>query len=147
MKTKTFLLLCLFLGIGLTQLSAQQDELNDRGTGTIILQGTTDISGPVYCDGIEVDFLVGNALDYQLILFAKNGSIYKGCATLKGEMISTTPPYENFKYSEFDKMDGTTGYFKTNLIGNLGTHYVSYMLLTYDNQVILVRTNCPGSDK
>ena len=32
MKTKTFLLLCLFLGFGLTQLSAQNGK---NGTGAI----------------------------------------------------------------------------------------------------------------
>ena len=49
MKTKTFLLLCLFLGIGMTQLSAQKGK---NGNGAVSEYFTWDgyyIDVPVVC--------------------------------------------------------------------------------------------------
>jgi hypothetical protein len=145
MKTNTFLLLCFFLGIGLTQVSAQKKELNDRGTCTLIERGIWNgYTTPVFCDGVQVDFLVGTAIEYQLLFFFKDGIIYKASETFKGEIKSTKPPYETFRLSEFDKMDGTTGYFKFNLLGNMGTHYIQYVLL--DTDFHSVRAVCLEND-
>jgi hypothetical protein len=59
MKTKTFLLLCLFSGIGLTQISAQ----NKNGTGSVVTLESFDIymfSEPVFSsDGQVIDWLNG----------------------------------------------------------------------------------------
>jgi hypothetical protein len=64
MKTKTFLLLCLFLGIGLTQLSAQNGK---NGTGTDISDYPNEYwYTEVYCDGVQVDFIEGTG-DVRII--------------------------------------------------------------------------------
>ena len=55
MKTKTLLLLCLFLGIGLTQISAQNGQKESTKTYSDYFTGKW--SDPVFCDGVMVDML------------------------------------------------------------------------------------------
>jgi hypothetical protein len=75
MKTKTFLLLCLFLGIGLTQLNAQLlPPDNKTGTGIVsFYEYVTDISGywdiPVVCGGEEINHLTGNVTGFSRVFF------------------------------------------------------------------------------
>jgi len=55
MKTKTFFLICLFFGVGLTQLSAQNGK---NGSG--IVRFDFPVEGkffPVFCDGVVADLL------------------------------------------------------------------------------------------
>ncbi len=55
MKTKVFILLCLFIGIGLNQLSAQNGK---NGSG--IVRFDFSVTGkffPVFCEGAVVDLL------------------------------------------------------------------------------------------
>jgi hypothetical protein len=55
MKTKTFLLLFLFLGIGLNQLSAQNGK---NGSGTVRFDfPVVGKTFPVFCEGVVVDVL------------------------------------------------------------------------------------------
>ena len=42
-------MVCLFMGMGLTQLSAQSVEFT----------GTFDYWQPVYCNGVQIDYLTG----------------------------------------------------------------------------------------
>ena len=52
MKTKTLFILCLFLGIGMTKLSAQ--PTNPTGNGTIVTKDVSGWSTGVFCDGVQV---------------------------------------------------------------------------------------------
>jgi hypothetical protein len=59
MKTKTFFLLCLFLGFGLIKLSAQNG--ND-GTGSVVhYVPNGDFWADIVCDGVYVDGISGTA--------------------------------------------------------------------------------------
>ena len=71
MKTKSILLLCLFLGIGINQLSAQ----NSNSTGTYTIQGrwTTAYWSPVYCGDTEVDILEGGEIIVHAVVHRKDG--------------------------------------------------------------------------
>ena len=57
MKTKTLFCLCLFLGIGLTQLSAQNGK---DGTGSVVYYiEHADFYTDIWCNGVFVDWIVG----------------------------------------------------------------------------------------
>jgi hypothetical protein len=58
MKTKTFLLLFLLSGIGLTQLYAQGNQTSSD-TRTYSDWKQVPWFYPVYCDGVQIDFLSG----------------------------------------------------------------------------------------
>ena len=78
MKTKTFFLICLFSGIGLTQLSAQTPPANINGTGALVDTRVFENFGfPVFCDGIFADLLTGTIVIQEVIIW-KNGVWIKG---------------------------------------------------------------------
>jgi hypothetical protein len=165
MKTKTFLLLCLFFGIGLTPLFGQQvqviSHLNDKGTGTVIYIGSEIPWGtPVMCDGQQVDILVGTINSHQVISF-KNG-VLKGANEryVGGDFRSINPnSTEVFKFMEKDhamdlyfvEVDGDpqlcgTDTFHFNIIGNEGSHYEGIGVLDIQTQsVTIIKANCPGN--
>ena len=127
MKTKTLLLSCLLLGIGLTVASAQGSKGDDNraiSSKTIIYGGWI----PAYCDGFHED-LYSN-LEVHLIDKYKDGEQITQISQWNGETMSSTG--EVFKWSEVDKyvvvdvvanmpIDLT---FHINLIGDQGSHYI-----------------------
>jgi hypothetical protein len=58
MKTKMLIMLCLFLGLGLTRLTAQPS--NPSGTGTIVTNYEEGWVTGVYCDGVQIDCMHGS---------------------------------------------------------------------------------------
>ncbi|MCD4723681.1 MAG: hypothetical protein K8R63_02475 [Bacteroidales bacterium] len=114
MKTKTFILACLFLGIGFTQLSAQ----------SIVVNTTWDYWCPIYCDGVQVDYLTGTAIAHCVFHYDANGDLVWGNYTIRGEATSTNTD-EDFSIKEKDKYDSSgiiTWHY--NLKGNDGSHYI-----------------------
>jgi hypothetical protein len=87
MKTKTFLLLCFFLGIAATQLSAQ----NKKGTGSVVTLETFDkgaFSEPVFSsDGLVIDWLEG-PITVHYVRHYKNGVWVSEIAHFYGELVS-----------------------------------------------------------
>jgi hypothetical protein len=87
MKTKAFLFLCLLLGIGLTQLSAQ----NKKGTGSVVTLETFDVglfSEPVFSsDGQVIDWLNG-PITAHYVRHYKNGVWVSEIAHFYGELVS-----------------------------------------------------------
>jgi hypothetical protein len=87
MKTKAFLLLCLFLGIGLTQLSAQ----NKKGTGSVVSVEKFEtglFAEPVFStDGQVVDWLNG-PITAHYVWHYKNGVWVSEIAHFYGELTS-----------------------------------------------------------
>jgi hypothetical protein len=134
MKTKTFILLCLFLGIGLTQLSAQSYV---NGTGSISYYGVwNDYYVPVYSpDGDQVDLLMG-PVTYHILDYYKNwewvwrkieysGEILSvGFEDSYGETIGGTG--EVFSIKDIWKFDplSAIGPGHYNARGNQGSHYL-----------------------
>jgi len=72
MKTKAFIMTCLLLGFGMTQLFAQNGK---EGTGSVTdkhIWDTYYIDIPVNCDNAVVDRLFGSVMMHQ-ILHYKDG--------------------------------------------------------------------------
>ena len=128
MKTKTLLMVCLLLGIGLTQLSAQNGK---NGNGVISLWRVWDgYWQPVYCDGVNVDNLTGTVI-YHVAVHYKNGNLILENVHYSG-VVQSSNTTEEFKMSEVDKVNNIKGILSWhfNLIGNQGTHYVG--TITWD---------------
>lgn len=131
MKTKTILLLCLFFGIGLTQISAQ----SINSTGTYTLQGwfTGSYWSPVYCGDNQVDILEGGEIIIHYVVHRKEGNRLWRIDQIRGEVTSTKEPYEVFRIVELDKYDFVEGSFSTltwkyNLLGDKGSHYIGTLI-------------------
>jgi hypothetical protein len=127
MKTITFLLLCLFLSIGLTQLSAQNGK-ND--TGAVTEKAIWDgyyVDIPVNCNDAVVDRLVGLIKMYNVLHF-KNGVEFWVKQQYDGEVTSQITN-EVFTVKDIAKytLVPLIGYGHCNLNGNNGSHYI----LTY----------------
>jgi hypothetical protein len=150
MKTKTLLLVCLFLGIGLTQLSAQWPQPANGKTGAVSFYEEWDgYWCPVYIDGVLVDELVGT-VNMHNVPFVKNGVPIKATQHMYGDIQSIHAPYEVFKVS-----DMSHGYYsseilayRVNLIGNYGTHYICYFLYNMvTGETTPVKTMVLGKNK
>jgi hypothetical protein len=133
MKTKTLLLLCLFIVIGLTQVFAQNGK---DANGTIHFEFSVPQLPsplPVLCDGVLVDEL--NGIDFNL----------KGTAHYdKGELVwihnvvsnatfLSVNSGEMFKINLHEKYFPITGldFINLNANGNLGNHYLIHLF--WDN--------------
>ena len=131
MKTKTFLLLCLFLGIGLTQLSAQNGK---NGTGSISFYVEWDgyfiPEVPINCDGMVTDFLIGD-VTYHQTSYYQNGVFLWCKQQVSGELTSQNTG-EVFKIKDIWKGDhiALSGTGHINLVGGNGSRY--HLTYTYD---------------
>jgi hypothetical protein len=133
MKTKVFLLVCLIMGIGLTQLSAQ----------SVKFTGTFDYWQPVYCNGVQIDWLTGTTI-YSGIEHYKDGvAIFQNYHN-RGEVASGIT-HEVFKVIETDKVfqldqnsNFTTCIWHTNLKGDQGSHYLGTMTWDLITNIITV---------
>jgi hypothetical protein len=123
MKTKTFLLLFLFLCIANTKMLAQSSDLEKNHTYVSETSQVLSIF-PVECNGGPIEILTGY-MDIRTIEHFNNGQWEFGIAINKGEYISSTG--ENFKTSELDKSSTPLWKllnFHGNLKGDRGTHYI-----------------------
>jgi hypothetical protein len=136
MKTKVFFLLCLFFGIGLTQLSAQPD--NKNGIGATVGNWEWESFGiPVYCDGVLADVLVGTVFVKEVIIW-KNGVWIKANHRYSGgDIKSLFYPEANevFKVMVSDHCvnEEGMGTLKVNFIGDKGSHYIGNFIYTFPN--------------
>jgi hypothetical protein len=148
MKTKTFLLLCLFLCIATTQLSAQNGK---NGTGTSVFTIDQGYWSPVYCTNEQgvltlVDILEGT-LTSKIEVHYKNNQYQWYMLEWKGELTGLNQ--EVFQIHESDKIDipnpGDWSYH-FNLVGNKGSHYInSGTLNTVDWTVTVNKSVCLGN--
>jgi hypothetical protein len=73
MKTKALLLLCLLLGIGLTQLSAQAPPTNKNITGSVAYDyPNMGFYTDIWCDGVFVDYIVGEGIAHVVDHYKNN---------------------------------------------------------------------------
>ena len=126
MKTKTFLLICLLSGIGLTQLYAQGNE-KSSDTRSISHRTQGPFWFPVYCDGVLIDYLTAT-VDAHYIEHYKDGVSVWLIGHVKDEFYSTSRD-EFFKVLEIDKLfipdPSIWVWAQTNLIGDKGSHYIA----------------------
>ena len=150
MKTKTFLLVCLFLGIGLTQLSAQWPQPANGKTGAVSFYEEWDgYYCAVYDDGVLVDELAGSVQIHN-VLFYQDMVAIKATQHMTGEIRSLYEPYEVFKVSDMGHCIYATGMapFRVNLIGNYGTHYICYFTYNFmTGEITPVKTMILGKNK
>ena len=144
MKTKTFLLLCLLLGFGLTQLSAQASP---TGKGTVVNRFNWDgYSLPVSCNGTQIDNLQGSVSVLEIVHYGRNGEWAWATHICSGTVASTSGSGEVFIIKELDKkyMNGApTQDIIVIAIGNHGTHYVlTFIFDTSTYELTPVKSIC-----
>jgi hypothetical protein len=121
MKTKTLLLLCLFLGTEVTQLSAQQPVVD--GTKSVPWDNEYFIWDPVYCNGVLVDEIFGTVIWHNISHFVEGVEVWE-TSQANGEITSLYTG-EVFRVNEVDKHNIVEGIWTwhTNLKGDMGNHY------------------------
>lgn len=144
MKTKAFLFLCLFLGIGVNQVSAQKDV--DKTYSEWVERAWSD---PVFCDGVLVDWLDCTLTMHHVAKFVKGEWLHCwGQAT--GTAVSQKTG-ENFTIKDVGGQDNNiqpngdwlwTASAHFNAKGDMGSHYIVFYTLTWDGKVESSRTNC-----
>jgi hypothetical protein len=147
MKSKTILLLCLFMGIGTIQLLAQNPipPGNKPGTGSVhFYENYDDISMdiPVICGGTEINHLVGSMVGFGRVFFKEGSPIFQN-SWYKWEIVGNGG--EKFKGQDTWKWNWEQfmGYGHINLIGDLGTHYI--LKYTWgDNGMEILEITCTG---
>jgi len=144
MKTKTFLLICLLLGIGLTQLSAQNGK---DGTGTNKYDLTLyNWFLPVYCEGVLVDEMFLESLVVHVSEYYIKGNLTRETHHVDNVMATSVNTDEVFKsVAAFDHISFTKGYFNFhgNLVGNKGNNYS--FNIKYDTEtwtIVEIHSNC-----
>ena len=161
MKTKALLLICLFIGNGITQLSAQDPPGSEIGNGAIHFFNSYSIEIPIYCENCSfestgpeereyIDLLKGDVLQTSLQTYAGTG-IY----VIRGELTSDKTG-EVFKLNWNDKATLDIGESFSiewidhlNIIGENGTHYIltmeTYMQLDPYEYYFRWEAKCPGN--
>lgn len=150
MKTKTFFFICLFLGIGFAQLSAQNSQ-NSNGTDTFFWEWDIDneygpyaVQIPVKCDNNVIDWLAGKVTVHQINHYL-SGELIWVKQHFEGEVIGALTD-EVFKVKDISKCDNISlniGIGHVNLVGNKGSHY--RLLYTYNgntNEIIFITAIC-----
>ena len=143
MKTKTFVMLCLLLGIGLTQISAQAPLPANGKTGTVSWWRVWDgYWQPVYCDGVLVDDLSGTVTAHN-IEFYRDGFMVSAIMHYYGQVVSLRTG-EVFKLNEIDKADNIDGNvtWHFNLNGDKGNHYIGWMRWDFVNDPVPLKAQC-----
>ena len=147
MKTKTFLVLCLFLSFSLAQLSAQSDKGSNGITKTFVNK-INDFGywAPVYCDGVLVDELWGN-IKVQYLTHVENNSLKWEILIWKGELTGWYG--EVFQIHEADKIgipDAGIYTYHFNLVGNMGSHYINSGTYDWKTGIVTIdKAVCPGN--
>jgi hypothetical protein len=150
MKTKIFLLVCLFACIATTQIYAQNG--NSKGTRSYV---TSDWPIPygywaadIYCDGVLIDVIVGSGTAH-FVDHVKLGEWVFGIASIKGEGNSLRTG-ELFTFSEQDKYYSPASEYwtcHTNLKGNKGTYYNVSLIIHPDGTYDVKNATCTGNSK
>ena len=139
MKTKTFFLLCLLLGMALTQLSAQTRSIVTYDSYTTPPNDVFWV--PVVCDGETIDWLWAANYTIKNLGHFKDGNFewYKSrwtdivCTSESTGEVFT--PYGGEKGGTNGSSDDFIMEIKLNLKGSMGTQYMLHVYintLTWD---------------
>lgn len=147
MKTKTLFLVCLILGVGLTQLPAQNGK---NGTGTIVYDFYVTLPNmaefPVICDGVLIDDVTATDFSLPVVAHFKDGLLiwtkYKVTnlvlqSTFTGELFVITGVRE--KADWVNMID----YVHYNLSGSSGSRYILHIVTDLNTwQILDIKANC-----
>jgi hypothetical protein len=147
MKTKTFLLICLFLGIGLTQLSAQNGK---NGTGTIVFDFYVTLPNmaefPVICNGVLIDDVTATDFYLPVITHYKDGQLIWMKMKVTNLVLKSTFTGEQFVITGIrEKQDlvNMIDYVHYNLSGSSGSRYILHIITDLNNwQILDIKSNC-----
>ena len=140
MKTKTLSMVCLLIGIGLTQLTAK-DPVIPTDTRSISFDWVDYWYTPVVCGGVEIDFLEAQ-LNQHITAHFKDGVLQWYIKEVRGEVTSLKTD-EVFQVKEIDKVGaqitGGSGLilWDLRLKGNLGSHYIFTGTLDINNGTLV----------
>jgi hypothetical protein len=143
MKTKAILLLCLFLGIGLTQLSAQNGK---NGSGTISF--TADYGPwtvPVYCDGVISDNISCTNLIVKVTMHYTNGVLTWATNNVETQEWTSNSGEVYKGEAMFDHMHFEKGYGISHghLIGDKGHNITQELKVDLNTgELIDINSNC-----
>ncbi|HBE43632.1 MAG TPA: hypothetical protein DDW27_21040 [Bacteroidales bacterium] len=144
MKTKTLIMVCFLIGIGLTQLSAQNGK-----SGKVAFPSFMEWDGyymdlPVECDKTNLDRLVG--LVYIHVVRFWIGEIFAGeIAWFKGEVTSAKTGEvftvkDHFKYDAIANPYIGSGHCTLN--GSSGSRYLLFYDYNIDGTYIFTKVKC-----
>jgi hypothetical protein len=148
MKTKTFIMLCFLLSIGLTQLMAQTPKNEKAGTVHKISQWQ-DYWAMCFCQGNLVDYLAGSGKIVEAFHFTDGNQTWY-TYHFQGEAVSVKCPWdeniggtgesftihENTQKVVIDQYGNPlTQTFICNYIGNKGSHYIGFQTYDWVNDV------------
>ena len=148
MKTKTLLLICLFMGIGLTRLSAQLPPVIPDGTKSVVWSFTSHWEEYVSCNGVE-DVLEGDVTFYETDLF-KDGEIIRGVNHGNGTL--TNANGDEFEIHvkikgqlpldpDGNYMNGTIHY---NIVGDNGVLFIGAFSFYDNGDFVTDKAVCPA---
>jgi hypothetical protein len=118
----------MFLDIGLTQLSGQNGQ-NGNGAVTGFSETIWLIEQPVYCNGVQIDNLLGSGTIHytehwkdgvNIITICRYDLVYKSTETDE-EFKTLCSNEKDFMIPEF------VAEWHYNIIGNKGSHYIGTM--------------------
>jgi len=149
-KIFSLMIICLFIGAGLTQLSAQS---NNRAISFWEEVGHWQVD--VFCGEEWTDFIVGEGKVHFLEKFKKGERVWQ---KTNSNMTATGLSGENFKYIEQDWIPISSfvypvlyeAHFKYQLIGDQGHHYSGVLVVRviadgvggFNLELIPVRNKC-----
>jgi hypothetical protein len=136
MKTKTFLLICLFLGIGLIQLSAQKGK-NGNGSTSEYATVTGYYYIPVDCSKVVGDELVGSITEHAVRHY-KDGVLIWQNSSYDGEVTNASTG-EVFIVKDHWKWDSATpdsGSGHYTLKGSSGSHYILFYTFDFNTYTV-----------
>jgi hypothetical protein len=132
MKTKILFLLCLLLGFGFTQLSAQKSKNGTGSVPEIIVWDGYYVDIPVGCDKAVVDRLIGK-VTIHVVKHYKQGVFSWEIASYDGEVKSDITG-EVFQIKDHWKYNSSTPDFGTGhctLRGSYGSRYLLFYTLDF----------------
>lgn len=146
-KLSIFLVSALLLIFFSSTIFAQGKKKGDDNKTVKVEFEWTDYWQPVFCDGIQVDYLTGT-VSVQWIVIQKDGNPVKTNVTMHGQASSNVSS-EVFKVHDKELMvpdlDGIV-YWHFNLKGNQGSHYIGSMIWdSVTGAMTVEKAICPGN--
>jgi len=148
MKTKTILPVCLFIGLGMGQLVAQNSQ-NLTGSFSERIEGFS-FAVPVYCDGLMVDLIDNFNLDFHHVGHWQKG-VWIWCkATETGTATGESGEVFRVRFEGVQDNLLSTAVMHFNFMGDRGSHYIVRIMWDWSSGAVIsipLSAVCTGKDK